>query len=59
MRYLHSTDECECKYVFTAVENLGKLVLEVTDVGLEAVTLLHFDLEEVMVVLPGLRQEAY
>ena len=47
-------DEHECRYIFPAVGNLGELLLEVADVGLETVTLPHFDGEEVVVVLLGL-----
>ena len=39
VRDLQSSDECECRDIFTAVENLGKLALEVPNVGFEAVTL--------------------
>ena len=54
MRELQSTDERECRDIFTVVENLGELVLEVINVRLEAVILSHFDREEVAVILLGL-----
>jgi len=38
---------------FTAVGNLGELVLKIADVRLEAVTLSHFDGEEVVIILPN------
>jgi len=44
----------ECKDIFTAVENFGELILEVVNIQLEAVTLSHFDGEEVVVILLGL-----
>ena len=43
VRDLHPTDECECRDVLTAVGDLGKLVLEVADVGFETITLPHPD----------------
>jgi len=43
VRDLQFVDERECRYIFTAVENLGKLALKVADIGLEAITLPHFD----------------
>ena len=49
---MQSTDECECRNIFTAIGNFGKLVLKVADVGLEAVTLSDFDEEEVVVSWP-------
>ena len=54
VRDLQSVDESECKYIFTTVENIGKLALKVVDVGFEVVTLSYFDREEVVVVLLGL-----
>jgi len=36
---LLSANECKCRDIFTAVGNLGELVLEITDVRLEAVAL--------------------
>ena len=54
VRDLQSADECECGYIFTAIENFDKLAPEVVDVILEAVTLPHFDGEKVMVVLLSL-----
>ena len=51
VRDLQFVDERECRYIFTAVENLGKLVLEVADIGLEVITLPYFDGEEVVVLL--------
>ena len=53
MRYLQSTDEYKCRYILTTVGGLGKLTLEVADVGLETVTMPHLDGEEMMVVLLG------
>ena len=49
MSDLQSADEVSAK--FTAVRNLGKLVLKVVSVRLEAVDLSHFDSEEVVVIL--------
>ena len=54
MRNWRFTDECECKDVLTEVENFGQLALEVSEVGLEAVALPHFDGKKVVVVLFGL-----
>jgi len=54
VRDLQSAGECECKDILTAVGNLGKLALEVADVGFEAITLPHLNEEKVMVVLLGL-----
>jgi len=51
VRSLQSSDECECRDIFTTVENLGKLVMEVADVRLKAVVLSHFDGEEVVILL--------
>ena len=53
MRNLQFIDECEFRDIFTATGNLGELVLEVADVRLEAVSLSHFDGEEVVVILLG------
>jgi len=50
---LQSADERECRDILTAVENFGHLDLEVAGVGLEIVTLPHFDGEEVVIVLFG------
>ena len=55
MKNLHSAYEHECRDIFTAVGNHGPLVLKVADVRLEAVVLSHFDSEEVVVILLGLR----
>ena len=41
-------------YIFTAVGNLGKLVLKVANVELEVVTLSHFYEKEVVVIFLGL-----
>jgi len=54
VRNLQPADECECRYILTAVENFGQLALEVTDIGLEVVILPYFDREKVVVVLLGL-----
>ena len=51
MRDLQPADECECKDIYTAVGNLGKLTLKIADVGLESITLPHLCGEYVMVVL--------
>jgi len=51
---MQSTDEREYRYILTADGNLGKLVLEVANIGFEAVILPHLDGEEVMVVLLNL-----
>ena len=51
---MQSADEREFRYIFTAVGNLGKLALKVADVGLEAVTLPHFNGEKVVIILLGL-----
>jgi len=45
MRNLQSVDEHECRYIFTAIGNFGKLALRVTNLGLGAITLTHFDEE--------------
>ena len=58
VRDLQSADERECRYIFTAVGNLGKLALKVVNVGLEAVTLPHLDGGEVVFFLAS-RQKAY
>ena len=50
---MQPTDECECREILTAVENFSQLVLKVADIELEAITLPHFDGEEVVVVLVG------
>ena len=54
VRDLQSTDEHECRYIFIAIENFGKLALEVADVRLEVIALSHFDDEKVVVVILGL-----
>ena len=59
VRNLQPADECKYRYILTAVENLGNLALEVVDVGLEAVILLHFDYEKVVVVPLGILMRAY
>ena len=41
------------------LKTLGELVLEVADVGLEAVTLPHFDGEEVVIFFLASQREAY
>jgi len=51
VRDLQPADECECRYILIADGNLGKLALEVVDVGLEDVTLPYLDGNEVIVVL--------
>ena len=51
MRNLHSANKCEYRDILTVVENFGQLALQVTDVGLEAVALPHFDGEVVIVPL--------
>ena len=48
------TDERECRKIFTAVGNLGELVLEEADVRLESVALSYFDGDEVVVIILGL-----
>ena len=48
---MQCADECECRYIFNAVENLDELVLKIADVRLKAVTLSHFDVKEVVVIL--------
>ena len=53
MRNLRRADECECRDILTFEENFGQLALEVTNVGLEAIILPHFDGEKVVVVLLG------
>jgi len=53
VRDMQSTDKRECRDIFTAVENLGELVLKITDVQLEVVALPHFDGEKVVVILYG------
>jgi len=55
---MQSADDCECRYIFIAIGNLGKLALEVVNVGLEAVTLPHLDGGEVVFFLAS-RQKAY
>ena len=54
MRNLQPADERKSRDIFTAVRDLGKLALEEANVRLEAVTLPHFDGEEMMVVLLSL-----
>ena len=54
MRDLQSADLCECRGVLTAVGNFGEMALEEASVGFEAITLPHFDKEEVLVVLLSL-----
>ena len=54
VKNLQPTDEYECRDIFISVRNFGHLALEVANVGLGAVTLPHFDREEVIVVLLGL-----
>jgi len=51
VRDLQPADKCECKDILTAIENLGKQVLEVPDVGFEAINLPHLNREKVIVVL--------
>ena len=51
---MQSTDKRERRYIFTAVKNLGNLVLKIADVRLEAVTLSHFNGEVVVVFFLGL-----
>jgi len=58
VRDLQSIDECECRYIFTAVGNFGELVLKVADVRVEAAILSYFDGEEVVILLVS-RREAY
>jgi len=53
VRNMQLADECECRDVLTAVGNLDQLALDVPDVGLEAVTLPHFDGEKMVVVSLG------
>jgi len=47
---LHPIDECECRYVLTAVGDLDQLALVVVDVRFEAFALHHLDGEETVVV---------
>jgi len=47
---LQPADECKCRDILIAVENLNQLALEVADVGFEIVTLSHLDGEKVMIV---------
>ena len=51
VRNLQSADECECRNILTAVGNFDQLALEVTNIGLEAIALPHFDGKNVVVVL--------
>ena len=48
MSGLQPADECECRYFFTAIGDLGELVLKEVDVGFEAISWPHFDGDEVM-----------
>ena len=43
VRELQPADECECKDVLTAVEDLSQLALEVVNVEFEVVVLPHLD----------------
>jgi len=45
MRNLQSVDEHECRYIFTAIRNFDNLAPRVTNLGLGAITLPHFDEE--------------
>ena len=55
---MQSTDERKCRYIFNTVGNFGLLALEVADVGLEIVTLSHFDGKEVGLFFLACRREA-
>jgi len=59
VRNLQPANEHEHRDIFTAVEHLGELILEVADARLEAVTGSHFDSEEVTIVLLGLFMGGY
>jgi len=54
MRNLQPVHERECRDIFTAIGDLGELILKVANVRLEAVTLPHFDSEEVVAILLSL-----
>ena len=51
---MQPANECVCTDILSAIGNLDKLALEVTDVGLESITLPHLNEEEMMVILLGL-----
>ena len=51
VRDLQPSNECECRDVLIATENLCELALEKADVGFETVTLPHLYEEEAMVIL--------
>jgi len=53
VRNLQPADECECRGILTAAGNFSQLALELNDVGLEVVTLPHFYVEDVVVVILG------
>ena len=53
VRNLQPADECECRGILTAAGNFSQLALELNDVGLEAVALPHFYVEDVVVVILG------
>ena len=59
MRDLQSANEREYRYIFIVVENLGKLALEVANVGLEVVTLPHFGGEEAWLFFLASPRETY
>ena len=48
---MHSGDECNCNNIITTVIYWCHLVLKITDVALESLSLLHLNDEEVVVVL--------
>jgi len=54
VRSLQSSDEYECRDIFSTVENLGLLIQEVVDIQLEVVALSKFDGKKVVVILLGL-----
>jgi len=50
VRDLQPVNECECRDILTAVGDLSQLVLQVADVGFEAISLPHHDIEKVVIV---------
>ena len=50
---MQSADECECRDILTAIRDFGQLALEVSNLGLEAVTLPHLNNEKMLIVLLG------
>jgi len=56
---LQSSNECGCSDIITTVINQYHLALEITDVALEGLSLLHLDGEEVVVIILNSCRETY